>query len=156
MSRRPLRWLLALVAAVTTASLGRAQDPIPVAYWSNARPAHWGPPNANAFTPQPMPAYPYYAGPQLAVAPYGQPEAGVQAPFIIPPSAANSQGHGHGRGHGQLLHRLFNHNPFRLPPPILNDSLPTHPYARSPRDFFMFHENLEAERSRDLRPTIVP
>ena len=30
------------------------------------------------------------------------------------------------------------------------------PYVRSPRDFFMFHENLDAERSRDLRPQIVP
>jgi hypothetical protein len=46
------------------------------------------------------------------------------------------------------------------PPPPMGlptvDSFPSHQYIRSPRDFFMFHENLEVERSRELRPVIVP
>jgi hypothetical protein len=45
--------------------------------------------------------------------------------------------------------------PIPGPMPTVN-SFPSHPYARSPRDFYMFHENLEAERSRELRPIIVP
>lgn len=40
--------------------------------------------------------------------------------------------------------------------PIALDNFPVHPYAHGPRDFFMFYENLEAERARDLRPAIVP
>lgn len=40
--------------------------------------------------------------------------------------------------------------------PVIIDNLPTHEYLRSPRDFFMFYDNLEAERSRDLRPAIIP
>src|SRR5436190_2658238 len=149
MSHLALGWWLALIAAAAIAPLSRAQDPIPVAYWSQARPAYWGQPAVNAFTP-PAPAYPSYAGPQIPVGTQGQPEAGVRAPFVMPPCLPS----GHGHHHGQKLHNLMSH--FRLPPPLLNDSLPTHTYARSPRDFFMFHENLEAERSRDLRPTIVP
>jgi hypothetical protein len=153
MSHFASRWSLALIAAAAIAPLGSAQDPTPVAYWSHARPAHWGSPAVNAFTP-PAHAHPFHARPQMAVAPQGQPEAGIQAPFVIPPSASHGHGHSHGHRLGQWIHNLKGH--FRLPPPMLNDSLPTHPYARSPRDFFMFHENLEAERSRDLRPTIVP
>jgi hypothetical protein len=45
------------------------------------------------------------------------------------------------------------------PPPMglpTVDSFPSHQYVRSPRDFFMFYENLEVERSRELRPIIVP
>ena len=47
------------------------------------------------------------------------------------------------------------------PPPMAGglptvSSFPSHPYVRSPRDFFMFHENLEVERSREFRPIIVP
>src|SRR5436309_4906906 len=34
-----------------------------------------------------------------------------------------------------------------MPLPTVN-SFPSHQYVRSPRDFFMFHENLELERSR--------
>jgi hypothetical protein len=48
------------------------------------------------------------------------------------------------------------------PPPPMSGALPTvnsfpsHPYVRSPRDYFMFYENLEVERSRELRPITVP
>ena len=31
-----------------------------------------------------------------------------------------------------------------------------HPYARSPRDFFMWRENMEDQMRRDLRPALVP
>jgi hypothetical protein len=33
---------------------------------------------------------------------------------------------------------------------------PYHPYARSPRDFFMFRENLEDQLSRQTRPSLLP
>ena len=33
---------------------------------------------------------------------------------------------------------------------------PYHPYARGPRDFFMFRENLEDQLSRQTRPTLQP
>ena len=33
---------------------------------------------------------------------------------------------------------------------------PTHPYARSPRDFFMWTEVMEDLRGRDIRPNFVP
>jgi hypothetical protein len=47
------------------------------------------------------------------------------------------------------------------PPPMSGalptvNSFPSHPYVHGPRDFFMFHENLEVERSRELRPIVVP
>jgi hypothetical protein len=179
MSHFASRWSLVLVAALASASLVRAQDPIPIAYWSHPSQPHWGAPPVNAFAmsraPMPQvpmphaqmphaqmqshyPVYPAaYPGPQLAVAPQGGPEAGVRTRFIIPACAPNCH-HGHGRPH-PFLHSLFHPNinfNFHLRAPLVHDSLPTHPYARSPRDFFMFHENLEAERSRDLRPAIVP
>lgn len=142
------KWLMAVVMWCG-AEIANAQDPIPVAYWSHSHRHSWGQPGVNAFTP-PMPYY-YAPGPQFTTAPRGYPEAGVQSPFIIPACAPYCQrqcclqglfnrGGGFGGGGG--------------PPTI--DSLPTHPYVRSPRDFFMFYENLEAERSRDLRPTLIP
>ena len=33
---------------------------------------------------------------------------------------------------------------------------PSHPYARGPRDFFMWTEYLDDLRGRDLRPNLVP
>ena len=140
--------ILSLAATLLLASLGAAQDPIPVAYWSHPHRQQWGQPGVNAFTP-PMPYY-YYQGPQLSIAPYGCPETGVRTPFFIPACAPNC-GHGHGFGRGMFA----GHGGGSGGPPTL-DSVPMHPYARSPRDFFMFYENLEAERSRDLRPTLIP
>ena len=32
---------------------------------------------------------------------------------------------------------------------------PTHPYVRSPRDFFMWNEDMEDSRGRDTRPNLV-
>jgi hypothetical protein len=33
---------------------------------------------------------------------------------------------------------------------------PTHPYVRSPRDFFMWRENMEDRMARDFRPNLIP
>ncbi|MCI0380464.1 MAG: hypothetical protein L0215_23000 [Gemmataceae bacterium] len=33
---------------------------------------------------------------------------------------------------------------------------PSHPYARGPRDFFMWRENMEEQMRRDMRPSFVP
>ena len=33
---------------------------------------------------------------------------------------------------------------------------PYHPYARSPRDFFMFRENMEEQMGRQARPNLLP
>ena len=35
-------------------------------------------------------------------------------------------------------------------------SYPAHPYARGPRDFFMWRENMEDQMRRDQRPVLVP
>jgi hypothetical protein len=35
-------------------------------------------------------------------------------------------------------------------------SYPTHPFARGPRDFFMWRENLEDQMRREQRPNLVP
>jgi hypothetical protein len=32
---------------------------------------------------------------------------------------------------------------------------PTHPYIRSPRDFFMWSEDMQDTRGRDVRPNLV-
>ncbi len=152
MSHVKSRWLLVVGAAFVSTSLGHAQDPIPVGYSTHHRQPQWGQPGVNAFTPQPMPIYSYqsgYFGPQMSASPYGTPEGGIRAPFIIPPGAGNPRPHGHG---GKLAGLFSGASHGR---PVI-DNLPTHPYARSPRDFFMFYDNLEAERSRDLRPALVP
>jgi hypothetical protein len=41
------------------------------------------------------------------------------------------------------------------PAPTVN-AFPTHPYARSPRDFFMWRENMEEQTARGSRPSFVP
>ena len=79
-----------------------------------------------------------YAGPSCYVAqPY--------CPYVPNPYMAqagrDARGHGHGNGHQNQAQ---------------GKSYLSQPFVRSPRDFFMFHENLDAERSRDLRPQIVP
>jgi hypothetical protein len=47
-----------------------------------------------------------------------------------------------------------------MPPPppqrVGGSAYPTHPFTRSPRDFFMWAENLEEERARGSRPFPVP
>ena len=35
-------------------------------------------------------------------------------------------------------------------------AFPSHPYARSPRDFFMWRENMEDQARRNQRPNLVP
>lgn len=133
-----VRASLGLGLLLSIGAAAEAQDPIPVAFWHHYR-------APNAFTPPPMPVwnYPQYCGPYGACGPYGQPEGGVRTPFLTPDQIPHHgrRGHGgHGGGNG---------------PPSL-DSVPMHQYVRSPRDFFMFYENLEAERSRELRPQLIP
>ena len=41
-------------------------------------------------------------------------------------------------------------------PAQTQSAFPTHPYARSPRDFFMWRENQEEQNSRASRPSLVP
>jgi hypothetical protein len=45
-----------------------------------------------------------------------------------------------------------------MPPPPQRQSpaYPTHPFTRSPRDFFMWGENMDEERARGNRPVPVP
>ena len=49
--------------------------------------------------------------------------------------------------------------PYNLPtfgqPPQAN-AFPYHPYVRSPRDFFMWRENMDEQLRRDQRPALVP
>jgi hypothetical protein len=42
------------------------------------------------------------------------------------------------------------------PPPRPGNAYPSHPFARSPRDFFMWGENMDEERARGSRPFPVP
>jgi hypothetical protein len=42
------------------------------------------------------------------------------------------------------------------PPPRPGMAYPTHPFTRSPRDFFMWGENMDDERARSNRPFPVP
>jgi len=45
------------------------------------------------------------------------------------------------------------------PTPVLVQPIPTfpsHPYVRSPRDFFMWRENMEDQTRRNQRPALVP
>ncbi len=146
MSHIASRWFLVVGAALISAPLVNAQDPTPVAYWSHNRQPQWGPPGVNAFSP-PVP-YCYYPPAYNCQAPQRYPVQGVQTPFYIPPGAGSPKPpHQHS---GHLKNLFADHGR-----PVI-DNLPTHPYARSPRDFFMFYENLEAERSRELRPSLIP
>jgi hypothetical protein len=112
-------------------------------------------------------------GPPQGYAPPGYPPQGAPpAAQPVPQSSGPATCAGCSSGHCNLLngshlasikgwfanlHPFANGHGHNGPRgPVVIDSLPTHPYARSPRDFFMFYDNLEAERSRDLRPTLIP
>ena len=45
---------------------------------------------------------------------------------------------------------------FAPPPPAATPTFPTHRYARSPRDYFMWNEALEDQVRRESRPALVP
>lgn len=48
---------------------------------------------------------------------------------------------------------------YGMPPPAQGQSptaYPVHPYARSPRDFFMWREEMEDRQQRERRPGLVP
>lgn len=50
---------------------------------------------------------------------------------------------------------------FAAPPasdlgPKVNVIFPSHPYVRSPRDFFMWRENMEDRLSKESRPRLIP
>jgi hypothetical protein len=134
------RWLAALGAVVFFAASASAQN-VP-AYWiapATGWPAGNNPdmsgPGMYFVTPGGL-----VTGPHYYVNPCWCPETGYQ-PGPRPCKSAPVSG--------------------VAPPPMAGglptvSSFPSHPYVRSPRDFFMFHENLEVERSRELRPIIVP
>jgi hypothetical protein len=42
------------------------------------------------------------------------------------------------------------------PPPQAKTVYPTHPFVRSPRDYFMWNEALEEQEGRAARPSFVP
>lgn len=146
MRMSPLRALLAGLALVGVASSASAQYPLRYPYVSPAlkQPIPWAPdmmgPGFYLVNAQGG-----ITGPHHYVRPYWCPETGFAPGPLCKPGA---------RPVGPVQGMP--------PPPMLGQGLPTvnsfpsHPFARSPRDFFMFHENLEAERSRDLRPSIVP
>jgi hypothetical protein len=41
-------------------------------------------------------------------------------------------------------------------PSPVNNVFPSHPFARAPRDFFMWRENMEEQNARGGRPALVP
>ena len=41
------------------------------------------------------------------------------------------------------------------PAPPTTGTYPTHPYVRSPRDFFMWSDDMQDTRGRELRPSLV-
>jgi hypothetical protein len=91
--------------------------------------------------PGPMPSP--YPGPHGV--PHGMPHAGPYAgpyPFpspgpLFPPHTAAPQ-----YGHPPSQHGVT--------------VFPTHPHVRSPRDFFMWRENMEDRINRDIRPALIP
>jgi len=59
------------------------------------------------------------------------------------------------------VYRINNGRPefapsFQQLQPSAPAAYPYHPYARGPRDFFMFRENLEDELNRQGRPQLLP
>ncbi len=46
------------------------------------------------------------------------------------------------------------YGPVQMSPAI--QAFPSHPYARGPRDFFMWRENMEDQMRRNQRPNLVP
>ncbi len=139
MSLARIRWALAAGVLAFVCSTSDAQ------YWSPAlqRPLAHNPdmrgPGFYMITPTG-----YVTGPHYVVVPPWCPESGVGAPGR---PCRKGGGPMPGGGHPGMA---------GSPGLPTTNSFPSHPYARSPRDFFMFHENLEAERSRDFRPSIVP
>ncbi len=80
-------------------------------------------------------SYGQVMGPYYYVRPSFGPETGVVGSFVIPQKVQAK--------HQQTQMQMQN-------------QFPTHPYMRSPRDFFMHREMLEENRLRDVRPYQVP
>lgn len=181
MPHRISRWLLAAAAIAVSSSSSFAQDPIPVGYSPGAfaQPGY-GYPMPYGYSPYAMPqqapppdvtqaglrSHSIVAAPPVASVPSsGAPCAtgncgcsGFLCGLHSGRTVALCDGSHIKSCFANLFGGLGSHGPLiaRRPGPVGFDTLPTHPYARSPRDFFMFYENLEAERSRDLRPAIIP
>jgi len=145
--------LAALLCAALTASLAQAQYYYPTPYL---------PPGARYLAPDAC-GYGFYCvcpdgsitGPHYCVRPPFAPFGGVlpplkgnvpsplmaalagkQAPMTpMAPMLAGAQGN---------------------PPPRAQVVFPTHPYARSPRDFFMWNEAQEERITRERRPPFAP
>lgn len=76
-------------------------------------------------------------GPGFGPGPF-RPPPGFGHGVSLPPHCATPYGGGPTNGQGQTV--VF----------------PTHPYVRSPRDFFMWRENMEERAARDARPSLIP
>jgi hypothetical protein len=167
MSRNTSQGLLAIGLILTSSTLSVAQYPVPNGYSPYPPQPYGGPPRGYGVAPAGL-TYAHLH--QAPAAPYGSYDANSQAPAPLAPNGSGCNCCGHGRlpicnpfdgRHAAAIANMWaglGSNLSRLRPQgaIAIDSLPTNPYTRSPRDFFMFYENLEAERSRDLRPTLVP
>jgi hypothetical protein len=104
------------------------------------------------------PAYPGAFAPAPGALPGAPPGSPPGAPPGAPPAAprgAPPQVAGLPPVH--TLPHLPGYSPPGCPPPApAAPSFPTHPFARSPRDFFMWSETYEDELMRQRLPVVVP
>jgi hypothetical protein len=125
------------------------------------------PPWGNPLTGQPYPTAPDACGPGFyVVGPYGM----VYGPnyYLVPPWAPVGTciptAYGQCKpGVAQPSQPLPAFSPatgkieFPNPGPAQQKQVyPTHPFVRSPRDFFMWNESIEEQESRSARPGLVP
>jgi hypothetical protein len=108
-----------------------------------AAPSAGGPMPNPYGSPMPNP----YGGPMPN--PYGPPMAGGQIPYGMP-SPQFQQFGTFGPMQGPRMEMM------PPPPPTFGGPFPSHPFIRSPRDFFMWGETMEDERARGNRPSLVP
>ena len=119
---------------------------IPNPYGGGPNPYGGGP---NSFNGIPNP---YGGGPAMQV-PYGAPQMANNPMQPFQPYAGMQPFQQFG-GFGPMQGPRMDTMP---PPPMLGGaSYPTHPFIRSPRDFFMWGESMEEERARGNRPIMVP
>ena len=50
----------------------------------------------------------------------------------------------------------FNGPMFNVGQGNISPTFPSHPYVRSPRDFFMWRDNMEDQMRREQRPVLIP
>jgi hypothetical protein len=96
--------------------------------------------------------YPYSGGPAMQT-PYGAPPMAMNPMQPFQPYAGMQPFQQFGAFQPMQGPRMDT----MPPPPMLGGaSYPTHPFIRSPRDFFMWGETMEDERARGNRPIAVP